>query len=142
LGEVQSFTTSSPIHSQLIEPIVLESARARLAGELLESLSIRQTEDFARDQLVLSLRSLAWAQHETAIYEFEEARMASWWQHFKRSHFPAWALQRWPVRYVTWQRRICVNLRALWPDAPGMDAQLGGKRCVTVLDSPGGQAIK
>jgi len=26
---------------------------------------------------------------------------ATWWQHFKQSHFPAWALRKFPVKYET-----------------------------------------
>lgn len=31
--------------------------------------------------------------------EVHERWPATWWEHFKERFFPAWALERWPVRY-------------------------------------------
>lgn len=37
----------------------------------------------------------------------------TWWQHFKKDVFPAWALRRWPVRYKTVEYKIEQNIPSL-----------------------------
>jgi hypothetical protein len=36
---------------------------------------------------------------------------ATWWDHFKQTHFPHWALDRWPVKYT----RLCQTTTTLCP---------------------------
>ncbi|AID50536.1 hypothetical protein [Bacillus phage CP-51] len=39
---------------------------------------------------------------------------ATWWQHFKESHFPSWALKKFPVKYKTLTETI--GFKALYND--------------------------
>ncbi len=39
----------------------------------------------------------------------------SWWQHFKVSVFPQWALKRFPVKYHTVKRTVKFNVSAIYP---------------------------
>lgn len=45
---------------------------------------------------------------------------SSWWQHFKRDHFPAWALKRWPVKYDEhWAHQTLPALKLPEPELGG-----------------------
>lgn len=39
---------------------------------------------------------------------------SSWWQHFKRDHFPKWLLDRYPVQYTT--NTIVLDGQAMYPN--------------------------
>ena len=44
---------------------------------------------------------------------------ASWWHHFKKSHFPKWLLKRFPVKYIEYYKTKTVTFRkyATYPRA-------------------------
>jgi len=47
---------------------------------------------------------------------------ATWWEHLKKTHFPAWLLARFPVKYALvayeyeTEIRLCPHANIAWPD--------------------------
>lgn len=73
--------------------------------------------DFA-DEMVVRLRASVWCRNKrTDAHEYPE----SWWDAVKARWFPAWALRRWPARFV----RVEVTSGILYPALPTIGAGHG-----------------
>jgi hypothetical protein len=91
----------------------------QLTGEALASLRVDLHEDFARDLFnVRALWSTVADVPRLIEYPVIEWEPASWFQMFKRQHFPVWAVRRWPIRTKSHTRIVLLRLRQLYPEAP------------------------
>lgn len=84
-------------------------------GVELLSLNSSAHQTFLTDSLYYRLKAAILGREATQ----DVAYPATWWEHFKQAHFPAWALARWPVRYTT----VRVDARALFPDLAVMESR-------------------
>ena len=80
-------------------------------------MEVEVMTDFATGSLLASLRS--WVlRNEQGCTEYLY-KPSSWWEHFKESYFPAWALKCWPVQYTSMpftSYRVCPHSSENWPN--------------------------
>lgn len=88
----------------------------QMAQELIQRPEAQVFQDFMKDLVQLHM---SW---QVAVKKATDPLKvpSSWWQHFKRDHFPAWALKRWPVKYdLHWAHQILPAVRLPEPELGG-----------------------
>lgn len=91
------------------------AVRKAVSDELLYHAKF-DTERHVWDQMLYEMTSYVLAERlapDTCKMEIkpEFEFPASWWQHLKRDHFPAWFKERWPVRNAVVVRRYVGEVR-------------------------------
>lgn len=112
------FGPTVPVGESVFLERVRFSAQRMLSSQMMASIELKTWEEFEAQRMVAELRTEVMGAHRSVTYDLDELRPASWWQALKSEHFPRWALERWPIKNKTIVRRVVVDLRALWPDAP------------------------
>jgi len=77
---------------------------------MLRKVKVHESRDFMRDEILVSMM-VDVAGRKERVTKIRCPR--TWWQHFKKTFFPAWVLETFPVTYdtyevVTW--RVCPHL--------------------------------
>lgn len=106
--------------AKLLEQVVLDRVKAGVAAQLptvSASLTGQLVDDLA-DQLTFRLTTLILAHQIVAdTRTFTVPQPATWWQHLKHAHAPAWMLRRRPVRYRDTQVDVSFTRWATYPHA-------------------------
>lgn len=104
-----------PIREALLERIKHSNQKA-IGRQLLYDMKLERYQSIMFDEMVYRLSTDVWAEKLVDDYIPVEVsgsvtvkRPSTWWQHFKQSHFPAWALTRWPVVYA--EEDVCLTAR-------------------------------
>lgn len=86
---------------------VFETREVAVMGRFTqETLTFTTQEDPVRLELVAKLHAHVLAKEiHQGTDRHEVSHPATWWQHLKADHLPAWFRRRWPVRY----RKIAVD---------------------------------
>lgn len=62
------------------------------------------------NEMVLRLKASIWSeklQDETVTLEVKHMSFLTWWDHLKATHFPTWAIKRWPAKF-----KVIVNSKS------------------------------
>lgn len=65
--------------------------------------------DYASNSFRIAMRNYMY-QGAEGVETFHDVPQ-TWWDHFKQTHFPRWALKKWPVKYT----RLCQTTTTLCP---------------------------
>lgn len=103
-----------------VPPLRNEAVRMqweRVGFATRRSAKIRVEEDEVLNHLVWELSSYVLTHHQTPQTFTVHWRVpSSWWQHFKKDKYPAWALKRWPVRYEKIERTVTHHRHYAYPE--------------------------
>ncbi len=99
----------------MVLPVALEHIPLVLRGQIIRALAKepgieRLTEVFCEDMVDQAAYGIGLKMRVPGRHLPEVRYPADWWQAFKDRWFPAWAKERWPVRYVRY------DLMALYPE--------------------------
>lgn len=87
-------------------------------GLLTDSLAADFAVECTGESLMMRLTAVVLREHLVSdTYTAQLPVPASWWQHLKHDHAPAWFTRRWPVRHVTWRRDVRFDRYATYPRA-------------------------
>jgi hypothetical protein len=121
------------------ENVALHRKDYRMQGRIDErqaATRIREVREHMTESLIIQLDRSVYGDQPVSR---EVARFpATWWDAFKDKFFPAWALDRWPVKY----EEVRASFEAHYPDfVPSLDdqqvvrvAKLIGHPCATSYD--------
>ena len=94
-----------------------------VTNECLRDIAeVKIIEDYLMDSIRILICDLVWGEHVTEEHR-EVEYPADWWQAFKERWFPAWLIERYPVKYhterieVRWTYKAYPNFRP--PPGPG-----------------------
>jgi len=93
----------------------------RVAGHCLRDLEASIGRDRAHDEMLCIITTtmleevLEPGTEDSVVVDFYAP--ATWWEHFKREHFPPWLLRRYPVRLLRYTREVSVKVTAAYPRA-------------------------
>lgn len=85
---------------------------------LAENATFDYMLDYASNSFRISMRNYM-LQGYKGVETFHYVP-ATWWGHLKQTHFPRWALNRWPVKYTQLCRTttsLCPHGAVKWPHA-------------------------
>lgn len=114
-----TFGTSALFSEQSIKNIALHRKDFRMHGRIDErqaATRIREVREHMTGSLIIQLDRSVYGDQSVSR---EVARFpATWWDAFKDEFFPAWALDRWPVKY----EEVRASFEAHYPDfVPSLD---------------------
>jgi len=87
-----------------------------LDGMLRDTATMRTTLHHASDSFRFAMSSYMFKGYKgtETFHHVPE----TWWDHFKKTHFPKWALEKWPVRYTKLHEtsyHLCPHGVDKWP---------------------------
>lgn len=113
----------------MIEQVILERLRVVAQGcvsrDLLEraqyagrSAEVEVVAEAVWGNVICRLSSEVLAEKLVDSAETSELEVpATWWQHLKRDHFPAWFTRRWPVRVAKFRQTVSFQRHRTYPNA-------------------------
>lgn len=96
----------------------LDQLRVQAGTTVADTACLSVHEDDIAGQLVYKLTAEVLAERlETGRFERTVRVPATWWEHLKRDHAPAWFTRRFPVRYTPLTLAVDLSRWATYPHA-------------------------